>query len=735
MPLTGETFTKNIDQVSKSLLENSSVISQLEDILRILREMTSADYGYIGRLTIMKTHISIKNKSGKVIEILTAGVKNTTVEYVGYHNAMIISDTKQSPGYSGNVCIIPVSFCGEYCGQIALGGISVDLDFINGMSVFYGIIGSLIFKLETQKDKDRLLDDREMMRTKNMFMANVSHEIRTPLNSIIGSIDYLSELNLPKHGLETLDIMRQSSWNLLTLVNDILDLSGLESGKIEIVLTSARIADIITTGYNITKSQQKSGVEFVQQINSDVPETLILDQQRVKQILINLLSNAFKFTESGRVKVEVSLASPDDITEMNLIALDCVNLTPKSSDMLKKGKKIYLKIAVSDTGIGIKQDDTRKLFKSFSQIDSSTTKRYQGTGLGLAISQGLCHLMQGEINLVSKYGVGSSFYFVLPVQEYANTRVEMDKSMLSGISVLIVDDKVENIMRLTQILDQYNVDYVTCTSAKHAVVSYINNSRYTFDLGLIDIFMPDMDGNELGVYIAKSNRAFPLIALSSSGSYVNDVSCVFDYILTKPYTENQLITSIYNIIKSKSSGKRKSQKPSKQRSRNSSEHAIALQQNIMDKVVNDNVGINILIVEDHEFNQLTIKKLLNCLGYYNITIASSGPEAIRLVKKAVSKSSYRKSQKGPNFKFAERCGYDVIFMDIVMPEMSGIEASKRIIDLFERRSLCPKIIAVTANVMEGDRESCINMGKMDDYIAKPINKQVLAEMLGKIHKK
>ncbi len=749
MPFTSKFLIENIDSVSKNLINNKSIISQLDNLLRILLEMTKSEYGYIGRLTIMKSHINSKNKSGKVIEILTTNKKNSTIEYVGHHDIVNICDATQSPGYTGNIYIIPVSFCSEYYGQIVLGGSSVDIKYLEKISIFYGIIGSLIFKLETQQAQDKLLDDKEIMKTKNMFMANVSHEIRTPLNSIIGSIDYLSEINLPKHGIETLDIMRQSSWNLLTLVNDILDLSGLESGKVEVVLTTARITDIISTGYNITKSHQKANVEFIQQINADVPTTLILDQQRVKQILINLLSNAFKFTEQGRVKVEVSVANAEEIFDMNLINIDCVSLTPNSNklaskstdnlyrdDSIKKGRKIYLKISVSDTGIGIKQDDIRKLFKSFSQIDSSTTKRYQGTGLGLAISQGLCHLMQGEINLISKYGVGSCFYFILPVQEYMSAQIEMDKTLLAGISILIVDDKVENIMRLTQILDQYNIDYITCTSAKHAVVSYINNSRYNFDLGLIDIFMPDMDGNELGVYISKSNKAFPMIALSSSGSYVNDVSCVFDYILTKPYTENQLITSIYNIIKSKTrdtSKRRKSYKPNK-RTRNSSEQAFAMQQNIMDKIVNDNVNINILIVEDNEFNQLTIKKLLNCLGYYNITIASSGPEAIRLIKKSIGKS-YRRSQKGPNFKFRDQCSFDVVFMDIVMPEMSGIEASRRIIDMFERRSLCPKIIAVTANVMDGDKETCLNHGKMDDYIAKPINRQVLAEILGKIHKK
>jgi len=314
----------------------------------------------------------------------------------------------------------------------------------------------------------------------------------------------------------------------------------------------------------------------------------------------------------------------------------------------------------------------------------------------------------------------------------------MDENVLKNRMILIVDDKVDNIMRITRILDKYSMEYATCTSARHAIVSYINNPRYIFDIGLIDIIMPEMDGNELAEYISKTDKSFPLIALSSIDTKVNNIVGEFNITLTKPYTENQLVKSIYTILKSnwKDSPQDYINRTGRRTSLSDSPSSITamcsddkMNKDTYSVAVNDNVNIQILIVEDNYYNRLTITKLLNALGYYNLVVVNSGKSAITKIKR---NKGIKLTIDETTGKFTGKSIYDVILMDIVMPNMNGITTSIKITKLFAKRNLRPKIVAVTANVMPGDREHCLNEGKMDDYRSKPILKESLAEALTKI---
>ena len=376
------------------------------------------------------------------------------------------------------------------------------------------------------------------------------------------------------------------------------------------------------------------------------------------------------------------------------------------------------------------------------------TKKYGGTGLGLAISAGFCRLMQGGISLHSEWSKGSTFFFVIPVYRHVSDEEdEPDVSILSGKNVLVVDDKVQNIIRLTRILEKYDIEYTTCQSPKHAIASYLNNPRHIFDFGMLDVYMPEMSGNELAEYITKTPNAFPLIALSSLDDKVSGISSYFDMMLQKPYSEEQLVKAMCSIIiqknkqiqlknnsnkSAKSDEKPKTPRKPKHRDRSQSHtsrnfhmnprSSSTLNESIDLIPINDNVQINILIAEDNIFNQKTLRRHLNRLGYYNLTVVDSGAAAIKKIKSNNGKQITIKHKK-----FVEKSTYDIILMDIVMPGMTGKPCARKIQSLFKHKKYCPKIYAVTANVMPGDKENYLEI--MDGYIEKPIDKEHLREIL------
>jgi CheY-like chemotaxis protein len=573
----------------------------------------------------------------------------------------------------------------------------------------------------------------------------------------------------------------------------------------------------------------------------------------VKQIIINLLNNAYKFTDKGSIMIDVSICSEEEAKALQIPSLREVKRgfrnwlkndmqrsksttgapSRKSGSHAKKdrastpppaqpvqpvpplqasrvhgkysrsstvaenkiGKWKYIKFAIHDTGVGIQEKDFDRLFRTFSQLDSTSTKKYSGTGLGLSIVDKFSKLMNGKASFTSKYGEGSSFYFVIPMCEYADQEDKMDLSILKGKNVLVVDDNPTNVVRLCAYLDKWGMNYRECDSGQRAVMQYVGKERWKFDVGLIDIIMPGMDGNEVAERIQQSSQPFPVIAVSSAyNNRNNGISSVFSFTLLKPYGEVQLAKTLISILSasdlnhsgssgeststtapyenvyehpvshrtSRSSPARSSPPMSLKRSTGNLEKSPP-KRNIFSRIFTNDVShesvhpvppasptspvppvppyegmlgsydeekdssdVNILIAEDHVFNQKVIVSMLSSMGYNNIDMAENGRDVVNLVKQNRG-VVIRKDHKG---KFVEKSQYDIIFMDIAMPIMDGLEAAKNIDELFKRRSDRPKIVAVTANAMSGDKEKYLNEGKMDAYISKPItSKDVLYDVL------
>ena len=763
-----------VNEILQLIEDGKMVPDQARNILQFILSYSKSTAGYVCTVVKKKRLKSSENPEGIYYKIL-ACIGEIDLIQDNYTTADYIFKNQITRKY----CLIPMIFDSKFLGQICLAGAKDDYTFenITHLNKIYRIIGKLVYYENIDRERKQLLEERDLSKAKSMFMANISHEIRTPLNSILGSLDYFSEIELTRAGRDVLEVMKHSSFNLLYLVNDILDISGLESNKITMHLAPANFKTIIEDAYRIVHEGKSKHVSFQHSVDTEIPQNVITDSQRVKQIIINLLSNAFKFTERGHVKLKVSHATQEDLDQIDLPPIEMVSLTPTSSQKTARinptdnysyrkgsiadeyiGSKRYIKISVSDTGIGIKDSDIGKLFKSFSQVDSSTTKKYGGTGLGLAISYGFCKLLQGDIGLISEWKKGTTFYFIIPIQEYrTNTDDVIDIKLLVGKHALIVDDKVDNIVRLTNILDKYAIEYTTTTSARHAIAIFINAKKIKFDLGLIDVYMPEMDGNELANYITKTETPFPLIALSSADNKLNDITGSFDYTLTKPYSEEQIIKCIYNILKIKNEIAPDPSKVQFRTGRRISNESIGepnitqipknkpyLKDHSMSKLfsterpnqnkindddfkANTNISIKILVVEDNQYNQFTILRMLNSLGYYNIDVVNSGKHAIKMIK-----SNKETPLSFNSKKTTDKSYFDVILMDIIMPDMDGIQASLAIKKLFKSSSLCPKIIAVTANVTAGSSEKCFTVDKMDGFIEKPINKAILADVIAKI---
>ena len=385
---------------------------------------------------------------------------------------------------------------------------------------------------------------------------------------------------------------------------------------------------------------------------------------------------------------------------------DKKNSGPVLYENSKVGNWYYLLFKVKDTGIGIKHKDIDKLFKSFTQLDSTNTKKHKGTGLGLSITNELCKLMGGKISLTSAYDQGSTFYFIVPVREYMDDRQELDLSLLEGKTFLLVDDKEDNLERLGNVLDSWGVDYRDCTTGRRAV-SWVSNHKIKFDLGLFDIVMPQMDGNMLADRIRDMDAAFPMIALTSRDENLTDVSSAFAMHIVKPYSDEQLLDAViktlastaamnstpelnssddgnfcesqietredFDLNKKYVSSPRQNSQPQDNQPKKLSfqlkKHIINRKQMQIDNFYEKakNRDINILVVEDIDYNRVMLVKMLQNIGYGNIDTATSGPEAVSMVK----------FNRGVNRKKNHPSEYAVILMDIIMPgEYDGVESSK-----------------------------------------------------------